>query len=299
MEVPGPVEAAVQRVTTHAEFSKTFKHPLHFDGTNFVERRLSAEEQRKEVAKVASTALHVFLERYGGLLLAEDLRALSSSPAGGTPEVRFWIERFLEAPPSSAFHQKRSRRRRWVWAKGEMARADGFFSEEEMKRRDPELFHRIVGRHLPAGVQLSAPMQGSLSCYLMQQLEKDCQSSSGSHVNAAHGSSDGGCTGQVSIGTSQGTVISSDQPRSSCTATQVPSALSESEEDADMSEGEVDCGAPDDVTVKRARFFKTMRDRFVDGQEPGFRYATLDEDSELDDIVELGRDAEERYFDED
>jgi len=299
MEAQGPVKAAVQRVTTHADFAKTFRHPLRFDGTDFSECRLSAEEQRDEVAKSASTALHVFLERYGGLLLAEDLRALSGTPAAATPEARFWIERLLEAPPSNAFHQKRSRRRRWVWAKGEMARADGFFSEEEMKRRDPELFHRVVGRHLPSGVQLSAPMQGSLSCYLMQQLEKDCQSSGGGQVYGAHESSDGACTGEVGDNTLQNTVTPSGQPRSSCNTTKTPFAFSDSEEDADTNEGGPNCGAPDDVSVKRARFLKTMRDRFVDGEEPGFRYATLDEDSELDDIVELGRDAEERYFDED
>merc|ERR1711879_341126 len=119
----------------------------------------------------------------------------------------------------------------------------------------------------------------------MQQLEKDCQSSSVCQSYGAHESSDGGCTGEVGDHMLQNTATLSSQPRSSCNARQAPFALSDSEEDVDTSEGGSNCGAPDDVTVKRARF-KTMRDRFVDGQEPGFRYAPLDEDSELDDIVE-------------
>lgn len=57
--------------------------------------------------------------------------------------------------------------------------------------------------------------------------------------------------------------------------------------------------ACDDVAVRRAKFLKTMRDRFVNGAEPGFNYSNLDEDSDLDDVAELGRDAEERYFDDD
>merc|ERR1711862_219806 len=58
-----------------------------------------------------------------------------------------------------------------------------------------------------------------------------------------------------------------------------------------------DGGAPDDAAVRRAHFLKAMRNRFIQGLEPGFDYSHLDEDSELDDLVEQGRDAEERYFD--
>merc|ERR1719277_1539839 len=60
-----------------------------------------------------------------------------------------------------------------------------------------------------------------------------------------------------------------------------------------------EAAAPDDAAVRRARFFKVMRDRFVEGKEAHFDYSALDDDSELDDIVELGRDAEDKYFDDD
>ncbi|CAK9033129.1 unnamed protein product [Durusdinium trenchii] len=56
-----------------------------------------------------------------------------------------------------------------------MARSAGFFSEEEMKERDPQLYHRLVGQYIDTTVKLSDPMQGSLSTYLMQQLEKECE----------------------------------------------------------------------------------------------------------------------------
>merc|ERR1712107_957094 len=71
--------------------------------------------------------------------------------------------------------------------------------------------------------------------------------------------------------------------------------------DEDMSDGPGGPGegaAPDDSAVQRAKFLKIMRDRFVNGDEPGYDYAKIDADSDLDDVAELGRDAEERYFDD-
>jgi len=57
-------------------------------------------------------------------------------------------------------------------------------------------------------------------------------------------------------------------------------------------------GTSDDAAIRRANFVKVMRNRFVNGKDIDFNYALVDDDSELDDVVELGRDAEEKYFDE-
>uniref|UniRef100_A0A7S4QIR0 CCD97-like C-terminal domain-containing protein n=1 Tax=Alexandrium monilatum TaxID=311494 RepID=A0A7S4QIR0_9DINO len=302
------VDTVVRRVVAHPDFAKTFRHPLKFNGTDFVEQRMSQEEQAAEVAKLASKSLHVFLERYGTMLLAEDVRAISGCPAAATAEARFWIERLLRSPASDAMRQKQRRRRRWLWARREMSRSDGFFSEEEMKRRDPRLFHQMVGRHLDSGMQLSAPMQGSLSGYLMQQLDKEvdgpgpfgrCSHPSGASTGASAEqgrSKRSRCAGDVGGGAAEG--CSSDMQDDDADAgPELPPSPD------DMSDGDsIDSGdgaAPDDVAVRRAHFLKAMRDRFVNGGEPDFDYAVLDEDSDLDDVVELGRDAEEKYFDND
>merc|ERR1712154_53730 len=97
------------------------------------------------------------------------------SPHATNAEVSFWLERLQRSfkPEDAATVHKLCRRRRWLWAKREMAVPGGFFCEEEMKHRDPGLFHRLVGRYTNAQMNLSAPMQGSLSTYLMQRLERD------------------------------------------------------------------------------------------------------------------------------
>ncbi|KAJ3229364.1 hypothetical protein HDU81_005426 [Chytriomyces hyalinus] len=49
----------------------------------------------------------------------------------------------------------------------------------------------------------------------------------------------------------------------------------------------------------RKEFIRIMKERFLDGRDQEFfDYTHVDENSEFDDFVEVGRDAEERYFDE-
>ncbi|CAJ1410720.1 unnamed protein product [Effrenium voratum] len=69
------VEFAVKRVMEHADFAGKFKHPVKFNGTDFVEQRLSSEQQLAEVTRSACRQMHVFLERYGGMLGAEETSA--------------------------------------------------------------------------------------------------------------------------------------------------------------------------------------------------------------------------------
>eukprot|EP00928_Gymnodinium_smaydae_P043236 TRINITY_DN29012_c0_g1_i1.p2 TRINITY_DN29012_c0_g1~~TRINITY_DN29012_c0_g1_i1.p2 ORF type:complete len:306 (+),score=96.21 TRINITY_DN29012_c0_g1_i1:51-920(+) len=269
------VSAVVVKVVAHDGFAAKFKHPVKFNGTDFVETRLTPAEQRAEVEKLATTKLHVFLERYGTLLSAEDLSALAASPLAATAEVRFWLEKLAQEPATDAARQKRGRRRRWLWAKREMARPDGYFSEESMKHRDPKAFHQVVGRHLAPTLQLSAPMQGSLSSYLIQRLERECEAGTGGDV-----------------------------PTEPCDAAHAAAAPGEAEGDAEddaMSDAamsdEEGGGGEDMDTARRAKFLRVMRDRFVNGDERNFDYARIDDDSDLDDVAELGRDAEEKYFD--
>lgn len=296
------MDDVVRRLVAHDSFAGRFKHPVHFNGTDFVERRLTPDEQFAEVAEVASTKMHVFLERYGELLSVEDLVSVSASPLAETEEVRFWLARLRREPPSDTKRQKQSRRRRWLWARREMAAAEGFFSEDEMKRRNAKLFHELVGRHLDSGARLSKPMQGSLSGYLMQRLEKEA---------------DDELKGTAGVRSSGGTGDAAAPVESSVDADGVPSAKrhrghmsaagggpngDEEEAGADVDFGEFDgeAGAAEqDPALRRAQFLKAMRERFVNGLQPGFDYAKLDEDSDLDDIVELGRDAEDKYFADD
>lgn len=285
------MDDVVRRVVAHSSFGEKFKHPVKFNGTDFVEQRLSTDEQFAEVAKIASTKIHVFLERYGELLSSEDLVAVSASPLADSEEARFWLARLQREPPSAAAKQKQNRRRRWLWARREMSEAEGYFCEDEMKRREPQLFHKLVGRHLDSGTRLSAPMQGSLSGYLMQRLEKEREEELAS---AAEGAKAGSSTINSSVDADG--VPKMKRQRG---AEDAADGAVDDEDDLDVDDLEGEGGAGDDTELRRAQFLKVMRDRFVNGLEPNFDYSRLDEDSDLDDIAEIGRDAEEKWFADD
>ena len=42
------MEVAVKHVVEHADFASKFKHPVKFNGTDFVEERLNKEQQLAE-----------------------------------------------------------------------------------------------------------------------------------------------------------------------------------------------------------------------------------------------------------
>jgi len=293
------MDDVVRRLVAHASFAGKFKHPVRFDGTDFVEQRLTPDEQFAEVAKIASTKMHVFLERYGELLSVEDLVSVSASPLAEAEEVRFWLARLRRDPPSDNEKQKRSRRRRWLWARREMGAAEGFFSEDEMKRRDPKLFHKLVGRHLDSGARLSQPMQGSLSGYLMQRLEKESEDELRGTSAGARAGTGAGVAAPAEPSADADGVPRAKRHKGDLHAGGEGPDEGEEEDGADADFGEFDgegAASEQDPALRRAQFLKAMRERFVNGLEPGFDYAQLDEDSDLDDIVELGRDAEDKYF---
>lgn len=298
-------DTAVRHAMAHADFPKKFRHPLKFNGTDFVETKLSEEEQTVQLQKLLSGSLHVFLERYGAMLEASDLDALSSAPAAETAEAKIWLERLRREPPSATQLQKRARRRRWSWAKREMVLASGFFSEDAMKRREPKLFHEIVGRHLEGTTKLSEPMKGSLSSYLMQRLDQECDaadrsaaSTSKPPVDAAANASNADA-GASEVPAKRARIEKEGESNGPAEGTDAADAANDSDNASDDIVGAEVSGDGVDITEQRALFLKHMRNRFVNGAESDFNFADIDADSDLDDLAELGQDAEEKYFDAD
>jgi hypothetical protein len=288
MAMEAAIDSAVRNAMSHVDFTKKFKHPVKFDGTDFVETRLSEEEQFAQLRRLLNGTLHVFLERYGAMLEVKDLDALSKTSAAETVEAKFWLERLLRKPPSVAQRQKQARRRRWAWAKREMLEPSGFFSEDVMKHRDPKLFHELIGRHLQPTMRMSEPMKGNLSNYLMQRLDQECNP-----CLSKADSEQEDCEKQEGKEAETADCEASDSRRGDCAGTrQDDESLSEDQFASDAeNEGEID------IAGRRAQFLKSMRDRFVNGKEANFDYDAIDGNSDLEDLIELGQDAEDRYFD--
>lgn len=254
--------ASVSHVLAHSEFESRFKHPLKFNGLDYVQVRLSPKEVRGSLEKLVQDSLHVFLERYGDLLTSDFIDAIAALPQAAAPEVQHYVERLRARSgakdQSDKVRWKIQRRRRWAWARREMERPGGFFDEDEMRSRAPRLCYDMVGNHVQrqAGPHRLQPMRGTLSSHLLQQLDRELDEAS---------------RGPRNVGDAV-----------------------EADDEALMADN-VHINA-DDIPAQRAAFLKVMRDRFVNGNEEQFDYSKIDEDSDLDDLIELGHDCEDAYF---
>merc|ERR1712050_247387 len=136
--------------------------------------------------------------------------------------------------------------------------------------------------------------KGNLSSYLLQRLDVEC---AGSSMGQSLGSTSAPKDAEDGADCSEKL-----QPREESADGGARGAAREDDREDDeisdehfASDGEN--GGEVDIAGKRAQFLKSMRDRFVNGRESNFNYDAIDGDSDLDDLRELGQDAEDRYFD--
>lgn len=56
----------------------------------------------------------------------------------------------------------------------------------------------------------------------------------------------------------------------------------------------------EELAERRSQFLRLMEVRFLDGKEGAYiDYTTVDDNEEWDDLVQIGRDAEDKYFSDD
>lgn len=182
--------------------------------------------------------------------------------------------------------------------------AEGYFDEDEMKRRDPLLYDQMVGRYLTEEeVKAEADRQMRdyrFSSWLLQQAdskvtsalyqwqlqrelqqtEEDEESDEGDDDNEAD-------------------KLEKPHPGSSSAGGQDLHRRC-----ADNRNGEPAAGGgyprqPDDAerNALREEFLHIMQERFIDGEDRNFDYGQVDDNDEYDDIELETADAEERYFD--
>lgn len=166
----------------------------------------------------------------------------------------------------------RLRNRRYA-ALRQLIQGGEYFSEEEMRAREPLLYQHYIGRYRGAetfsGDPASAPPYflgtppgpQSLTGLLLRSVEEAAVQRRLRRQRLRDGESEG------------------------------------SDEEGDPSE---DPRVPDaaERAMLREEFTSRMYQRFLDGEDGDFDYSQVDENPDLDNLDIVSRDAEERYFDE-
>merc|ERR1719313_2498434 len=229
------------------------------------------------------------------------------------PVVAHWVAEARRRRDGAAVSPKLVANRRRAHCRRLQATQDDYFSESEMRHRDPKAWHRMVGKF-----SRSAPSRRQgFDDFMFERLEvMDCR------AQAAEADAEDAAMeeeteeedadpeffaslakGEVPSPTQQkpnaaapeaslGDESTRKRPRESNGAPPFFSSLEEAEKYTAQAEA--------DEAERMAELVDYMVLRFVDGKDADFvDYASIDADAGLNDLEQISRDAEDKYFDSD
>lgn len=227
---------------------------------------LTLEERKEFLLDQYKSKPLVFLERYQAHLKPEHTKAFSH--LSNECRVQYYCKE-IQRRASNTASRTRVRNHRYAALRA-LQKGGQYFSEEEMRVRDPLLYEQYIGQYLSE--------------------EEIFERSEESMRNGPKGLSD------LLINSYQEKLIQNrleeDQEREQCGAEE------SDEEDLDEPrQAEWEPNA-DEKAMLREEFLSQMHQRFLDGKDD-FNYSEVDENPDYDNLDIVSRDAEERYFDED
>ncbi|ELT95464.1 hypothetical protein CAPTEDRAFT_157459 [Capitella teleta] len=240
----------------------------HFKHQQIGEPDLTAEEKMTIASDLLDNKPAVFLSRFGKYLLEKELAYFPS----GDYTIDFHMSQIRRQRLSSKSEVKNRR----YEAMKQMTAQGEYFSDEEMKRREPLLYEQMVGQYLSEDEIQSKVDKTDLrfSSILMSHLEI----------------------------TQDNELYKTQKATEDDDLEQMKPEDSESEEESEL-ESEEEDGRPKISDKERARlkgeFLLLMQQRFMAGDDEHFDYSHVDSNEAYDCMDLVNQDAEEKYFDED
>eukprot|EP00730_Choanoeca_flexa_P009940 TRINITY_DN14476_c0_g1_i1.p1 TRINITY_DN14476_c0_g1~~TRINITY_DN14476_c0_g1_i1.p1 ORF type:complete len:287 (+),score=67.18 TRINITY_DN14476_c0_g1_i1:77-937(+) len=251
---------------------------------------IDMQQRCEALVELASSQPSRFLARYGRLLESNELSMFQNVQDDDVKYTVYKLQNTLK-------HRKARIKNRRFAKMQQLLKQGDYFSNEEMKQRAPWLYDSMIGKYMTdASIQtrVDSLARGTWSEQLLSQLDGQ-YASSRLHYEVEHAKST--------------RPEEEDDDEEANMAEAEPLAA-----DADPTEDDVTFGDEDMETRELRRtalpeeerqrleleFQQMMQERFLAGKDTEFvDYADIDDDERLDDLVTLGRDAEEAWFDAD
>ncbi|XP_075042051.1 coiled-coil domain-containing protein 97 [Mixophyes fleayi] len=223
----------------------------------------SHEQKMSMLHELYTSKPLIFLERFRKVLKEEHLDCFTHLSGDYTAD--FYFKEIRKASLKKVNHT-RVRNKRYA-ALQQLISAGEYFSDEQMRARDPLMYEHYVGQYLSEEE-------------IMSQNSKDLsQASSLSDVLL------NSCEEQ------------SLQRRLEAQRDMEESCMEEEEDDGEEEESELP--SDEERLLMREEFISRMHQRFLDGKDRNFDYKEVDDNPDFDNLDIVTRDAEERYFDDD
>ncbi|XP_056144245.1 coiled-coil domain-containing protein 97 [Lampris incognitus] len=242
------------------------------------EAELTLAQRREELLQQFRSKPLVFLERYQAHLKPQHLAAFSH--VSSDPRAQHYCQ-VIQRRAIGRTDRTRVRNQRYAALRA-LQREGQYFSEEQMRIREPLLYEQYIGQYLKDEEILERTLeamqgetQGELGC-------------SGNGTGLSH----------ILVSSYQERLI---QNRLEEEQEREKAAQEENEDDEDDDDGEKEEWEPnqEEKVMLREEFISQMHQRFLDGKDKDFNYSEVDENPDYDNLDIVDRDAEEKYFDDD
>ncbi|XP_054890931.1 coiled-coil domain-containing protein 97 isoform X1 [Poeciliopsis prolifica] len=239
------------------------------------EAELTFGERREELLHQYRSRPLVFLERYHGHLKPEHLPAFAH--VSSDPRAQHY-SRLVQTRPAGCTNKTRVRNQRYAALRA--LQKDGeYFSEEQMRMREPLLYEQYIGQFLTDEEVVERSQEAMLD-------------------GAQEGQGGGPCgLANLLLNSYQERLI---QNRLQEEQDREDGAQEEDEDDDD--DGVQQRGwepTAEEKALMREEFISQMHQRFLDGKDKDFNYSEVDDNPDYDNLDIVSRDAEDKYFDED
>uniref|UniRef100_A0A3Q3FAW4 Coiled-coil domain containing 97 n=1 Tax=Labrus bergylta TaxID=56723 RepID=A0A3Q3FAW4_9LABR len=226
---------------------------------------LSLQERRDELLLQYRSRPLVFLEKYH----VREHTLNSFAHVCSDPRTQHY-SKVIERRAAACTNRTRVRNQRYAALRA-LQREGQYFSEEQMRTREPLLYEQYIGQYL-TDEEVSA-------------MQDDAQ-----------GAPAGGAGGLAHL------LLNSYQERLIQNRLQEEQEREEGAQEEEEEDEEEVSGwepSPEEKALLREEFISQMHQHFLDGKDKDFNYSEVDENPDYDNLDIVSRDAEDKYFDED
>ncbi|XP_058509666.1 coiled-coil domain-containing protein 97 [Solea solea] len=243
------------------------------------EDELTEEQRKEELLRQYRSRPLVFLERYHACLKPHDLSAFAH--VCSDPRAQHYSQ-VIQRRDAGSKDRKQVRNHRFAALRA-LQKEGQYFSEEQMRMREPLLYEQYIGQYLTD-----------------EEVLERSQEAMSDGAEGGPGAPAGGPGGlaHLLLNSYQERLI---QNRMQEEQDREEGAQEEEEEEDDDNrvqekEGEP---TPEEKALLREEFISQMHQRFLDGKDKDFNYSEVDENPDYDNLDIVSRDAEDKYFDDD
>lgn len=244
------------------------------------EAELSVNERKEELLRQYRCRPLVFLERYHASLKPQHLPAFTH--VSSDPRTQHYSKE-IQRRAAGCTDRTRVRNQRYAALRA-LQKEGQYFSEEEMRMREPLLYEQYIGQYLTDEEVMERSQEAMLD---------GAQGGPGAPTGSTGG------LANLLLNSYQERLI---QNRLQMEQEREEGALEEDEDDEDDDHGVQQKGwepTPEEKALLREEFISQMHQRFLDGKDKDFNYREVDENPDYDNLDIVTRDAEDKYFDED